>query len=217
MAKTRPGRKDLDSYTIRGTNKIVRGNPVTPTLFPFPLPSCVFIGKPSYPHTKLNSAGRERCIGKNSSLTLTSAGDCVLMRPSDTSKPPYVARVEKIEQDNRSNVKVRVRWYYRPEESIGGAGSSMGRRNCFSLTTTMCRAHTPLKGSVWCTRSRTTPSSRMWALRITIVDLSTRLPPGLSPLTVLLCIASVRCLITRTTSWYNVKGARIGTILLAWA
>ncbi|TKY66453.1 Lysine-specific demethylase PHF2 [Spatholobus suberectus] len=57
MAKTRPGRKDLDSYTIRGTNKIVR------------------------------------------------AGDCVLMRPSDTSKPPYVARVEKIEQDNRSNVK----------------------------------------------------------------------------------------------------------------
>lgn len=25
MAKTRPERKDVDSYTIRGTNKVVRG------------------------------------------------------------------------------------------------------------------------------------------------------------------------------------------------
>ncbi|KAK7405856.1 hypothetical protein VNO78_07466 [Psophocarpus tetragonolobus] len=83
MAKTRPGRKDLDSYTIRGTNKIVR------------------------------------------------AGDCVLMRPSDTSKPPYVARVEKIEQDNRNNVKVRVRWYYRPEESIGGRRQFHGAKELF--------------------------------------------------------------------------------------
>ncbi|XP_027908792.1 chromatin remodeling protein EBS isoform X1 [Vigna unguiculata] len=83
MAKTRPGRKDLDSYTIRGTNKVVR------------------------------------------------AGDCVLMRPSDTSKPPYVARVEKIEQDNRNNVKVRVRWYYRPEESIGGRRQFHGAKELF--------------------------------------------------------------------------------------
>ncbi|RZB83139.1 Chromatin remodeling protein EBS isoform B [Glycine soja] len=83
MAKTRPGRKDLDSYTIRGTNKIVR------------------------------------------------AGDCVLMRPSDTSKPPYVARVEKIEQDSRNNVKVRVRWYYRPEESIGGRRQFHGAKELF--------------------------------------------------------------------------------------
>ncbi|XP_027355842.1 chromatin remodeling protein EBS-like [Abrus precatorius] len=83
MAKTRPGRKDLDSYTIRGTNKIVR------------------------------------------------AGDCVLMRPSDTSKPPYVARVEKIEQDNRNNVKVRVKWYYRPEESIGGRRQFHGAKELF--------------------------------------------------------------------------------------
>ena len=35
MAKTRPGRKDVDSYTIRGTSKIVRGN----TRLPF----CVFL------------------------------------------------------------------------------------------------------------------------------------------------------------------------------
>jgi len=26
MAKTRPGKKDMDSYTIRGTNKVVKGN-----------------------------------------------------------------------------------------------------------------------------------------------------------------------------------------------
>ncbi|PQM38033.1 chromatin remodeling protein EBS-like isoform X2 [Prunus yedoensis var. nudiflora] len=67
MAKTKPGKKDLDSYTIKGTTKVVR------------------------------------------------TGDCVLMRPSDSDKPPYVARVEKIEADHRNNVKVRVRWYYRPE------------------------------------------------------------------------------------------------------
>ncbi|KAL5132507.1 Chromatin remodeling protein EBS [Glycine soja] len=58
-------------------------------------------------------------------------GDCVLMRPSDTSKPPYVARVEKIEQDNRNNVKVRVRWYYRPEESIGGRRQFHGAKELF--------------------------------------------------------------------------------------
>jgi len=60
-----------------------------------------------------------------------AAGDCVLMRPSDTSKPPYVARVEKIEQDNRNNVKVRVRWYYRPEESIGGRRQFHGAKELF--------------------------------------------------------------------------------------
>lgn len=26
MAKTKPGKKELDSYTIKGTNKVVRGN-----------------------------------------------------------------------------------------------------------------------------------------------------------------------------------------------
>ena len=53
------------------------------------------------------------------------------MRPSDTSKPPYVARVEMIEQDNRNNVKVRVRWYYRPEESIGGRRQFHGAKELF--------------------------------------------------------------------------------------
>ncbi|XP_044503098.1 chromatin remodeling protein EBS-like isoform X3 [Mangifera indica] len=53
------------------------------------------------------------------------------MRPSDTDKPPYVARVEKIEADHRSNVKVRVRWYYRPEESIGGRRQFHGAKELF--------------------------------------------------------------------------------------
>ncbi|THG17099.1 hypothetical protein TEA_008177 [Camellia sinensis var. sinensis] len=83
MAKTRPGRRDLDSYTIRGTNKVVR------------------------------------------------AGDCVLMRPSDNNTAPYVALVEKIEADNRSNIKVRVRWYYRPEESMGGRRQFHGAKELF--------------------------------------------------------------------------------------
>ncbi|KAI3847776.1 hypothetical protein MKW98_026266 [Papaver atlanticum] len=83
MAKTRPGKRDLDSYTIKGTNKVVK------------------------------------------------AGDCVLMRPSDTDKAPYVAKVEKIEADNRNNVKVKVRWYYRPEESIGGRRQFHGAKELF--------------------------------------------------------------------------------------
>ncbi|XP_042754491.1 chromatin remodeling protein EBS [Lactuca sativa] len=37
------------------------------------------------------------------------------MRPSDSDKPPYVARVEKLEADHRNSVKVRVRWYYCPD------------------------------------------------------------------------------------------------------
>ncbi|GMH05278.1 hypothetical protein Nepgr_007118 [Nepenthes gracilis] len=83
MAKTRPGKRDLDSYAVKGTNKVVR------------------------------------------------AGDCVLMRPSDLGKPSYVAKVEKIEADARNNVSVRVRWYYRPEESIGGRRQFHGAKELF--------------------------------------------------------------------------------------
>ena len=64
-------------------------------------------------------------------LWFWAAGDCVLMRPSDTGKPPYVARIEKIEADNRNNIKVRVRWYYRPEESIGGRRQFHGAKELF--------------------------------------------------------------------------------------
>ncbi|KAK4761162.1 hypothetical protein SAY87_006055 [Trapa incisa] len=91
MAKTRPGispkpnagQKEINSYTIRGTNKVVR------------------------------------------------VGDCVLMRPSDTRKPLYVALVEKIQPDSRNNVKVKVRWYYRPEESMGGRRQFHGAKELF--------------------------------------------------------------------------------------
>ncbi|XP_049352436.1 chromatin remodeling protein EBS-like isoform X1 [Solanum verrucosum] len=83
MAKTKPGKKDLDSYSIKGTNKVVR------------------------------------------------VGDCVLMRPSDSDKPPYVAKVDRIEADHRNNVKVRVQWYYRPEESVGGRRQFHGAKELF--------------------------------------------------------------------------------------
>ncbi|KAA8515551.1 hypothetical protein F0562_018838 [Nyssa sinensis] len=83
MAKTRQGKRDLDAYTISGTNKVVR------------------------------------------------AGDCVLMRPSDTDTAPYVALVEKIEADLRNSVRVRVRWYYRPEESVGGRRQFHGVKELF--------------------------------------------------------------------------------------
>ncbi|KAJ0076650.1 hypothetical protein Patl1_36504 [Pistacia atlantica] len=59
-------------------------------------------------------------------------GDCVLMRPSDPSKSSYVAKIEGIESDARGvNVKVRVRWYYRPEESIGGRRQFHGSKEVF--------------------------------------------------------------------------------------
>ncbi|XP_011037166.1 PREDICTED: bromo adjacent homology domain-containing 1 protein-like isoform X3 [Populus euphratica] len=59
-------------------------------------------------------------------------GDCVLMRPADPSKPSYVAKIERIESDGRGpNVRVRVRWYYRPEESIGGRRQFHGSKEVF--------------------------------------------------------------------------------------
>ncbi|KAK7317727.1 hypothetical protein RJT34_02194 [Clitoria ternatea] len=68
MAKMGASRKELNSYTIKGTNKVVR------------------------------------------------VQDRVLIRPLDESRPPHVACVEKFEKDNKNNVKVHLRWYYRPEE-----------------------------------------------------------------------------------------------------
>lgn len=62
---------------------------------------------------------------------IVRAGDCVLMRSSENEKAPYVARVEKIEADNKGQVKVRVRWYYRPEESVGGRKQFHGVKELF--------------------------------------------------------------------------------------
>lgn len=83
MAKTKSSKKNVDSYTIKGTSKIVK------------------------------------------------VGDTVLMRNQEPMKPPYVARVEKLWADGRSNVKVDVRWYYRPEESIGGRRQFHGAKEVF--------------------------------------------------------------------------------------
>ncbi|KAG8385788.1 hypothetical protein BUALT_Bualt03G0081700 [Buddleja alternifolia] len=59
------------------------------------------------------------------------AGDCVLMRPAKKKSAPYVARVENIEADKRNNVIVRVRWYYRPEEVVGGRKGFHGAKELF--------------------------------------------------------------------------------------
>ena len=58
-------------------------------------------------------------------------GDYVLMRSVDPKRLLYVARVEKIEADSKNNVKVRVRWYYRPEESLGGRRTFHGAKELF--------------------------------------------------------------------------------------
>ncbi|KAG8388219.1 hypothetical protein BUALT_Bualt02G0102900 [Buddleja alternifolia] len=62
---------------------------------------------------------------------VSSAGDCVLMRASKNNSAPYLASVEKIEADNRNNVKVRVRWYYMAEESVGGRSQFHGAKELF--------------------------------------------------------------------------------------
>lgn len=64
-------------------------------------------------------------------VVASTVGDCVLMRGQDPDKPPYVAKIEKIEADYRNNTKVRVRWYYRPEESMGGRRQFHGSKELF--------------------------------------------------------------------------------------
>ncbi|OIV92430.1 hypothetical protein TanjilG_25160 [Lupinus angustifolius] len=81
-AKLRSG-TDIDSYTIKGTENIIR------------------------------------------------AGDCVLILHSDLRNPQNVARVEKLRKDNSSNVNVHVRWYYRPEEAVGGRKIFHGANELF--------------------------------------------------------------------------------------
>lgn len=54
-----------------------------------------------------------------------------MLRPSENNSPPYVARVLKIEADNSNNERVRVRWYYRPEESVGGRLQWHGEKELF--------------------------------------------------------------------------------------
>jgi hypothetical protein len=62
---------------------------------------------------------------------VVKAGDTVFMRTEDAEKPPYIAKVEKLYTDTRGYVKVRVRWYYRPEESMSGRKQFHGQKEVF--------------------------------------------------------------------------------------
>eukprot|EP00475_Leptophrys_vorax_P025791 TRINITY_DN36060_c1_g1_i2.p1 TRINITY_DN36060_c1_g1~~TRINITY_DN36060_c1_g1_i2.p1 ORF type:complete len:203 (-),score=6.84 TRINITY_DN36060_c1_g1_i2:340-948(-) len=57
-------------------------------------------------------------------------GDTVMLRPPAEDTPPYVARIEGIEVE-KSDVKVRLRWFYRPEESLGGRRNFHGSKELF--------------------------------------------------------------------------------------
>ncbi|XP_050363855.1 chromatin remodeling protein SHL isoform X1 [Argentina anserina] len=84
------------------------------------------MAKPKAPRQTLNSY-TVKPINKT-----VRVGDCVLMRPSEPGKQSYVAKIERIEADSRgANVKVHVRWYYRPEESIGGRRQFHGSKEVF--------------------------------------------------------------------------------------
>eukprot|EP00250_Pteridium_aquilinum_P004817 c15015_g1_i1 orf=249-539(+) len=62
---------------------------------------------------------------------IVEVGDTVLMRNEESDTLPYVGRVEKLWADGRNNVKVDVRWYYRPEESKGGRRQFHGSKELF--------------------------------------------------------------------------------------
>jgi hypothetical protein len=53
------------------------------------------------------------------------------MRANEADRPPYVAKLEELEEDSKKNVRVRVRWYYRPEDSIGGRRQFHGTKEVF--------------------------------------------------------------------------------------
>lgn len=55
----------------------------------------------------------------------------MLLKSAEANKPPYVARVEKLETDSKGEMKVKVRWYYRPEEAIGGRRQFHGVKELF--------------------------------------------------------------------------------------
>ncbi|XP_047335641.1 chromatin remodeling protein EBS-like [Impatiens glandulifera] len=83
MAKIKPVKRNLDSYTIRGINTVVK------------------------------------------------PGDYVLLRSPESDTIPYVAQMKKIQIDNENNVTVWLRWYYRPEDSIGGRKLFHGAKELF--------------------------------------------------------------------------------------
>ncbi|KAL3689734.1 hypothetical protein R1sor_016043 [Riccia sorocarpa] len=67
---------------------------------------------------------------------VVKAGDTVLIQAPEREKPPYVARIEKIEKVRRRKKEqtvVRVRWFYHPEETISRRQSFHGEQEiCLS-------------------------------------------------------------------------------------
>ncbi|GJP43936.1 hypothetical protein CLOM_g3337 [Closterium sp. NIES-68] len=61
---------------------------------------------------------------------IVKVGDTVMLRPPAEDTPPYVARVEAIDVE-RADTKVRLRWFYRPEESLGGRRNFHGSKELF--------------------------------------------------------------------------------------
>ncbi|KAG7011722.1 Chromatin remodeling protein SHL, partial [Cucurbita argyrosperma subsp. argyrosperma] len=123
MAKPKAPRQTLDSYTVKRINKTIKGKKIHSLFFLF----FFFCWNLSDGSVLASVSDLAEFFG-----LLFLAGDCVLMRPSEPSKPSYVAKIEKIEADSRgANVKVHIRWYYRPEESIGGRRQFHGSKELF--------------------------------------------------------------------------------------
>ncbi|KAL7583583.1 uncharacterized protein LOC111921333 [Lactuca sativa] len=56
-----------------------------------------------FEHLPIQKKGDSRLYVYISHVFVIQVGDCVLMRPSDSDKPPYVARVEKLKADHRNS------------------------------------------------------------------------------------------------------------------
>ncbi|XP_076941479.1 chromatin remodeling protein EBS-like [Bidens hawaiensis] len=68
-----------------------------------------------------------KCIRKS-----IQPGDCVYMRSPESSNRPYIAKVKRIEPDDKgSDVSVHVQWYYWPEETTGGRKRYHGSKELF--------------------------------------------------------------------------------------
>eukprot|EP00897_Mesotaenium_endlicherianum_P001125 jgi/Mesen1/11012/ME000098S10402 len=57
-------------------------------------------------------------------------GDAVLIRPPDKKTPPYIGVIQNfVRQKNEDMVKIR--WYYRPEETMNGRRNFHGQKELF--------------------------------------------------------------------------------------
>jgi len=59
-------------------------------------------------------------------------GDTVSLRPPDDETPPYLARINDMGEDKGGATRVRVSWFYRPEEAHGGRKAFHGEKELFT-------------------------------------------------------------------------------------